>query len=118
MANADELAGRPLPFVHLLVFTPCCCPFSQINNNRNREDQATECTMQPARRPTRPGTADEAVARRGREREHPNRGHRAVMRSWAGIAQYSWVTFEYCPRRNDGRLATRERRIWLGRLIT
>ena len=58
MANADEFADR---FVHLLVLTPCCCPFcfSQINNNRNREDQASVlCNLRAAlhalEQPTRP----------------------------------------------------------------
>ena len=36
--------------------------------------------MQSARSPTRSDTANEAVARRGRECEHTNRDHRDIMR--------------------------------------
>ena len=119
MTNADEFADRPLPFVHLLVLTPCCSPFSQINGSRNREDKASVlCNLRAALHALH-DTANEAVARRGRECEHPTLTVTIAISCEVGRhTQYSWTTFVYCPRRNGGRLAMRERRIWVGRLIT
>ena len=116
MTNADEFADRPLPFVHLLVLTPCCSPFSQINASRNREDQARVlCNLRAAlhalTQPTRPWRV---VV----ENVNTLTVTIAISCEMGRHTQYTWTTHVYCPRRNGGRLAMRERRIWVGRLIT
>ena len=100
----------------MLVLTPCCCPFSQINNNRNREDQASVlCNLRAAlhalAQPIRPWRV---VV----ENVNTPTVTIALSCELGRHTEYSWVTFVYCPRRNGGRLAVRERRIWVGRLIT
>ena len=110
-----EFADRPLPFVHLLVLTPCCCPFSQINYNRNREDQASVlCNLRTALHAlTQPARPWRVVV----ENVNTPTVTIALSCELGRHTEYSWVTFVYYPRRNGRRLATRERRIWLGRLI-
>ena len=102
MANADEFADRPLPFVHLLVLTPCCCPFSQrlTTTGTARTDQASVlCNLRAALHALEQLTRPWHVVV---ENVNTSTVTIALSCELGRHTQYSWVTFVYCPRRMAG----------------